>query len=280
MRKLIFLFGGLALAMNAAPVAAAPLQPTDKWHLFYQESHCAAERRFGDHMLGFQPSPLGKTTRLVVVGPGRVTRTRQLDSLIELADGGPPIKASSLVYATSKKGVRGITTVLSLADAERVYNSAWLRISTLGTGPKSKRTSPSGNPVFSGEFAIGSTNALSRELGKCLADLQRHWGMVDGKLPDPAKPAEINSKGMFRSDDYPEDAWMADQGGTTEFLLMIDENGAMLDCLIAKSSGVASIDGMGCQVIKERAKIKPALDAGGKPVKSVREFRIVWRMAD
>lgn len=279
MRNLILLLGSLALAMKAAPVAAAPLQPTDKWHLFYQESHCAAERRFGDHMLGFQPSPLGKTTRLVVIGPGRVMRTRQLDSLIELADGGPPIKASSLVYATSKKGVRGITTVLPLADAERVYNSTWLRISTLGTGPKSKRTSPSGAPVFSGEFAIGSTNALSRELGKCLADLQRHWGMVDGKLPDPAQPAEI-SRGLFSSSDYPEDAWMADQGGITEFLLMIDEKGAVLDCLIEKSSGVASIDGMGCQVIKERAKVKPALDAGGKPVKSVRKYRITWRMAD
>ena len=102
------------------PASAEPLQPTGKWHLFYQESNCSAERAFGDHMFGIQPSPLGKTMRLVIVGPGRILRTRQLDSLIELSDGGPPIKTSSLVYATSKKGMRGITTVLPLAEAERV----------------------------------------------------------------------------------------------------------------------------------------------------------------
>jgi hypothetical protein len=88
------------LVFWAVQATAAPLQPTDKWHLFYEESNCSAERRFGDYVLGFQPSPLGKTMRLVILGPGRILRTRQLDSLIELSDGGSAIKASSLVYGT------------------------------------------------------------------------------------------------------------------------------------------------------------------------------------
>lgn len=271
-----------ALALTSWPgtAPAAPLQPTDKWHLFYQESNCAAERRFGDHVLGFQPSPLGKTTRMVVIGPGRVVRTRQLDSLIALADGGPPIKTSSLVYATSRKGVRGITTILPLADAERVARSNWLRVSTLGMAPKSKRTMPSAEPYFSAEFAVGSTAALGRELGKCLADLQKHWGMVDGQLPTPAVPPQFPVKGLITSDDYPEDAITANQGGTTRYMLMIDERGKVLDCVIEQTSGVASIDGMGCQVMKERGKGKPALDAAGKPVKSVLITTIGWRIAD
>jgi len=277
------MFRALALIpLIAAPAAApaAPLEPTGKWHLFYQESTCIAERHFGDHALSFQPSPLGKTMRLVIVAPGRVTRTRQLDSLIELSDGGPPIKSSSLVYGTSRKGVRGITTILPTAEAERVSRSRWLRIATLGTSPKSKRMSPSGSPIFSGEYAIGSTTSLSRELAKCLTDLQRHWGIVDGNLPKPAKNAELSLKGIFKSDDYPEDAFNANQTGATEFLLMIDEQGRLIDCEIAKTSGVASIDGMGCQVILARAKAKPAFDAAGKPVKSIYSTAVHWRFSD
>lgn len=268
----------LALAVPFTPASAAPLQPTGKWHLFYQEAHCAAERQFGDHALGFQPSPLGKTMRVVIVGPGRIMRTRQLDSLIELSDGGPAIKTSSLVYGTSKKGQRGITTVLPLDQAERLSKSTWLRVSTLGTGPKSKRTMPAAEPFFTAEFAIGSTAALSRELGKCLADLQKHWGMINGELPKPAVPPVFPLRGLIRSEDYPEDAFNANQGGTTRYMLMIDDNGKLLDCIVQETSGVASIDQMGCQVIKERGKGKPALDAGGKPMKSIIEGRISWRI--
>lgn len=181
-------FCAACAALLSAVTLAAPMAPTDKWHLFYQESGCIAQRPFGDHTLSFQPSPLGKTTRLVIVGPGRIMRTRQLDSLIELSNSEAPIKTSSLVYGTSKKGLRGITTILSVPDSERVLKSSWLRISTLGTGPKSKRTTPVDAPIFSGEFGIGSTVALSRELGKCLSDLQTHWGMVDGNLPEPEPP--------------------------------------------------------------------------------------------
>jgi len=268
-------------ALLVSSVASAePFKPTDKWHLFYQESVCLAERQFGDHVLSFQPSPLGKTTRIVILGPGRVLRTRQLDSLIELADGGPPIKASSLVYGTTKKGTRGITTILPVAEAERLSKSNWLRISTLGTAPKSKRIVPTNEPIFQTELAIGSTAALSRELGKCLSDLQTHWGMVDGKLPSPATLPGVSLKGIFKSDDYPDDAMTADQAGSTKYLLMIDEKGSLLDCVVTQTSGVASIDGMGCQVMKERLKAKPALDAAGKPIKSIYETSVTWRISD
>ena len=269
-----------SLVSSGGQAASAPLQPTDKWHLFYEESSCSAERRFGDYVLGFQPSPLGKTMRLVILGPGRILRTRQLDSLIELSDGGSAIKASSLVYGTSKKGLRGITTVLPLAEAERVSRSNWLRMSTLGTAPKSKRTMPSAEPYFTAEFAIGSTVALSRELGKCLADLQSHWGMVDGELPNPATPPQLPLQGLIQPDDYPDDAMTANQGGTTRYMLMLDEKGSVLDCVIQETSGVASIDGMGCQVIKERAKGKPALDAAGKPIKSTYVATVTWAIVD
>ena len=200
---------------------------------------------------------------------------------MELNDGGPPIKTSSLVYGTSKKGYRGITTILPPDQAARVTKSTTLRIATLGTGPKSNRGTVSREPIMSAELAVGSTEALSRELKKCMDDLRLHWGMVNGELPKPAQNAEFSLQGLFRSSDYPRDAFYGDQAGATTFLLMIDEKGTINDCLVKQTSGVASLDAMGCQVIKERAKAKrPALDANGKPVKTIYTQTVNWLLSD
>lgn len=104
--------------------------------------------------------------------------------------------------------------------------------------------------------------------------------MVNGEFPRPAKSAEGSLQGIFRSEGYPEDAMSANQAGSTKFMLMIDERGAVIDCVIQESSGVASIDGMGCQVIKERAKFKPAHDEAGKPAKDIFVARINWQIVD
>jgi len=253
------------------------LQPTGPWHLYYLPNTCAAERPFGEHILRLEIAPIGDATPLIIVGPGRSSESRQFDSLVELSGGASPIKASSLIYGTSKKGRRGITTVLAPSDAARVSNSRWLRLRTLGIGPASKRMEPSRTPVFSAEFEIGSTVGLAKELAKCIDDLRRHWGIVNGELPKPATNAKLNLQGIFRSSDYPRDAMNADQTGGTTFLLMIDEKGSILDCLVKETSGVASLDAMGCQVIKERAKVaKPAFDAAGKPTKTVYVASINW----
>lgn len=269
----------VSLLCDAASGLAEPLKPTGPWHLYYLPSSCAAERPFGDYILGFEAPPLSDTTRFMVVGPGRSTESRQYDTLIELADGGPSIKSSSLVYGTSKKGRRGITTVLAPNDAKRMSASRWLRLSTLGTGPASKRSTPSSSPIFSAEFEVGSTVKLAEELAKCMDDLRSTWGMQDGKFPKPATEAELNLKNVFSSNDYPRDAMNADQTGSTKFLLMIDEKGAIMDCLVQETSGVASLDAMGCQVIKARGKAKPALDADGKPVKSLHETNVHWSIS-
>jgi len=261
------------------PVSAAPLLPTGPWHLYYLPSSCAAERPFGDHILGFERAPLGDTTRLIIIGPGRSTESRQLDSLIELSDGGAPIKSSSIVYGTSKKDRRGITTIVASGDAQRVSESKWLRLSTLGTEPASKRSTPSRKPIFSAEFNVGSTVALAKELTKCMDDLRRHWGMVDGELPKPAQLAAVHLRGVFRSSDYPRDAMNADQAGSTKFLLMIDESGAVIDCLVSETSKVASLDAMGCQVMRARVRAKPALDSAGKPVKSIYVQTVNWQLS-
>jgi TonB family protein len=262
----------LALGLTVQPAAAfAPAQPTDKWALFYEENVCAAQRTFGEYKVGFARAPLGKTTRWVVQGPGRAARARQYDSVISVDDGGPGIKTSSLVYPLPARGRRGITTILSTEDSQRVERSKRLQISTLGEGVQSRRSSPDGSEVFEADLALGDMSVLSREMDKCMDDLRRHWGIVDGRLPVPAKQArEVDDvRTLFTADDYPEDAITGGQSGTTIVTLLIDEKGAVIDCVVTQSSGVASIDGMVCQVMRQRAKFAPARDASGNPVKDM-----------
>jgi hypothetical protein len=71
----------------------------------------------------------------------------------------------------------------------------------------------------------------------------------------------------------------ADQAGSTKFLLMIDESGAVIDCLVSETSKVASLDAMGCQVMRARVRAKPALDSAGKPVKSIYVQTVNWQLS-
>jgi hypothetical protein len=167
----------LALAAPAAAALGAPLQPTEKWHLHYLETSCAAQRQFGEYALAFEVPPIGEAIRLVITGPGSAGETRQYDSMIEPADGRPPIRTSSLVYRRPEKGRRGLTTVLTPADAARVSSAHQLRVSTLGSGPKSNRKMPSDKPVFNADFAIGPTTALAKELSKCVDDCGSTGGL-------------------------------------------------------------------------------------------------------
>ena len=52
-----------------------------------------------------------------------------------------------------------------------------------------------------------------------------------------------------------------------QFLVLVDQTGSVAGCDVATTSGNPLLDGMGCQVIRKRARFMPALDLNGKPVR-------------
>lgn len=244
----------------AAP-PSAPLQPTGKWVMNYTPTSCEAKRRFGDVAIAIIPGPLGESTRVMLELPGTAARAKQFPATVNPGDGPGAAKATAIIFPLAKAGVRGVYSMLPNALVERMMSSGMLRIEV-------------GNPKFriavgtaSANLALGSTTALHKALDTCMADLRAQWGMVKGKLPTPAiaSYAQGDVRGIFRAEDYPEEAADRGQSGATRFLLMIGRDGGVMDCAVAESSGIASLDAMGCQVIRERAKFKPAIDANGKP---------------
>lgn len=261
----------LMLALAASPAATKPLKPTTKWQLDYTATSCAAKRAFGEHAIAIVPSPLGGSTRVIIEGPGRSTAARQFPSIIDPADGLAPVKAGSLIYPAKTKARRGIYTVVPNELVARMLGSGKVEVRAGGTLDNRLLWE---NRVASGMGAaleIGGGAALRQAIETCMADLRKHWGMIDGALPEPtiANRPKGDVSGIFRADDYPADAVAAGQGGATSFVLMIDEKGAVMDCAIKQSSGVATLDAMGCQVLRERAKFAPARDSANMPIKSI-----------
>ena len=250
--------------------AAAPLQPTSKWVVDYSASSCTARRVFGDHAMSIVPSPLGSSTRVIIEGPGRALRARQYPSMVDPADGRGAVKASSLIYPLKAKARRGIYSVLPNDLVARLLGSGKVEIRA---GRQDSRLiwADRSASAMGAALAIGGGASLAKAIETCMTDLRKHWGMVDGALPEPAIANQPTGdvRGVFRHEDYPEDAIAAEQSGTTSFTLMVDEKGAVMDCAIRQSSGIATLDAMGCQVLRERAKFIPARDLAGKPIKSI-----------
>lgn len=268
------------LVSSALPAAAAPLQPTSKWEVQYSDVACTAKRAYGDYTLAFQPSPLGRSVRYVIEGPGRADAAHQFETDLIVADGGPPIRTSSLIYPLPDKGRRGMQLILSAPESDRLQVASEFSVESdllarKKTGDRVRR-----QERMTANFDAKIGRALAKALGTCMADLRAHWGMVDGKLPEPAKPAKLTTRKLFDSGDYPAEAMANDQKGRTKFLLMIDEQGRVLDCVTDESSGVATLDTMSCQIMLQRAKFEPALDASGKPVKSIYVYSLGWQIAD
>lgn len=251
-----------ALAFQS-PASAAPLQPTGKWVMNYTPTACEAKRRFGEIGLAIIPGPLGQSTRLMVELPGKAMRARQHRASIDPEDGRGAVKATALLFPLKKPGARGLYTVLPNELVERAMASGMISI-RVGSEEMSGRVAL--NSAFT-QLALGSTGSLRKALDTCMADLRTQWGMVDGKLPKPANASQARGdvRAIFTGDDYPEDAVAAGQGGITQYLLMIGRDGSVMDCVVAQSSGIASLDAMGCQVIRERAKFTAGSGSDGKP---------------
>ena len=251
----------MVAALSAGQPAAVPLQPTGKWTMVYTPTSCEAKRRFGDVAVAIIPGALGESTRVMVEVPGKTSQARQYPAIVNPGDGGGAAKATALLFPMKAKTSRGVYMVLPNALVERILTSGRMDFEV-----GNQRVHIAANSARA-SLALGKTEPLRKALEICMADLRTQWGMVGGKLPKPAiaSYAQGDVRGIFKSEDYPEDAMDANQSGSTRFLLMVDKTGSVMDCVVAQSSGVASLDAMGCQVLRERAKFKPAIDAAGKP---------------
>ena len=96
--------------------------------------------------------------------------------------------------------------------------------------------------------------------------------------PDRISAELLNINELVSADDYPPEAQMADEQGTVDVLVKVDESGRVADCTVEGSSGSAALDVQTCRLFWLRAKFAPARNKAGKAVVSAYHRKITWRL--
>ncbi|HEX8578984.1 MAG TPA: energy transducer TonB [Allosphingosinicella sp.] len=252
------------LPLSAARSAAQ--EPSGKWVVDYGETYCTASRKYGtaDKPVTFalRPSASGKIIRLMIVRRGRVGGPHHIK--VNVDHSGVPIKATALQFPS-----RDPKLEISWINLERQALD--------GIG-KSERIAIRGGGMDE-EFALPQIGEVLAALQTCNDDLRQHWNVegVAGAASIEKHARSAKSLAAYFSDtDYPMQALMEGAGGMSRFTLLVDETGALKDCTVDETSGIASLDAQSCAVLMERAKFTAALDSAGKPVRSVVYSAVRW----
>ncbi|HEX6742268.1 MAG TPA: energy transducer TonB [Sphingomicrobium sp.] len=259
----------ILLPAGAAPAVAEPLAPLKSWVLDYAENQCNASRTYGaaNDPIGFalRPAPNGETYELLVGRQHHGPRyAEELKGTVDFGHG--PLKAWLLHYGGKGKRIDVYAYRISAAEMAQARSAS----AVLLTAKEAQSVS----------FRLDHMGQLLSGLDKCTEDLKHYWNMGEELTGKIAVPSKGDVRTVFSDEDYPSEALMQGKEGSGRFLLLIDEKGSVAGCHVQVPSGVPILDAMGCQVIRERAKFKPALDAQGHPVRSSYFTPpINWRLA-
>ena len=263
--RLRFVFIALLANVAQSPGLAAPLQPSAKWVVDFGEAHCVAARDYQTlgnvYSLILQPSPVGDNYEVMIVRKGSGPEfAQELDATV--AFDGRAIKTFNLSYGQTKPQMRHFDIYhLSKDEMERARNASLVTFDTEHSPPIS--------------FTLASMAVLLDNLATCSEGLKSYWNYDGEKTGVIAKPAKVKLAGIFTDEDFPAEALKRHQEGTGRFLLLIDQAGKVANCNVIKSVGYPIFDAKSCAIIAERGKFQPALDAKGKPVRSMFESQTI-----
>jgi len=253
----------LAAAASIAPLPAdAPLKPAGKWNVDWADTHCLAIQTYGDATkpatLAFKPSLNGDVVRLMITRKGPYLPAAHFAVMVG------DVKTTALGFTPKKSRVEVFWINLSRADFNRLAAGPAVRI-------KGGRLDL--------DLATTGFGAAAAAMDTCNTDLRSHWNADE---PGQARVAErskalIPPTKLIGPDDYPSQASFEGRDGSTGVSLLIDETGAIKDCVIEHASGVATLDAQTCLMIQQRGKFSAAKDAAGKAIKSRLTYRFRWQ---
>ena len=250
---------------SAMPAFAAPLQPAGKWAVNYGATQCTAQRPYGPASapvtLGIVPSVSGGTYVLQVgeqeIGP---RFAQEASGTVDFGTG--PITTAALYFGANGAKMRAHQFRIAAAQMEYARSASTVSLREAK------------GAAF--EFALADMPAVLDALRACTADLQRTWNVGAAASKDVKPIGDVRA--IFTTNDLPREAMDKQQPEKAQYQLLVDEKGAVMGCDVLVPSGSALIDTEGCQLVTERAKFKPAMDALGKAVRSVwTSPRITWR---
>ena len=284
LKPLIF----LSLVAAPAPAIAAPKAPetltrTGNWVVNYDRDAChlLAEFGTGDDLLvmrltRYQP---GDAFDLNLYGRRLVTSAPRTMATLDFGPGAKPIETEA---------VNGRSGKLPLVMLGRARLDGWR-----STGPDDDPPPlpPAQEAAVSGvtvkidrkkpfRLEFGSLAKPMAQLRTCQADLVKSWGydpVVQAGLSRPVRRAGP-AVPWLRDTDYPMGAIAMGHNGIVQFRLDVEADGRISGChVLARTSPDVFADTT-CRAVMRRAKLDPALDAQGRPVRSFFVQKVTWQV--
>ena len=273
--KTVTIFAVLAQALmmpaTALADASAPLAPTGKWIIGYNDADCLLTHDFGTEKpftsVGLKPSPFGDHVEVVALTKGSGKSNRAAKVKLVLEPSGLTVEKESSVFAVPDKGLM-LTTIYADADvATELLNSTGVTISAAGAPSITVR-------LPNMKAAIGA-------LRTCQNDLMKGWGIDPTEIDRIVEPPKGGSPAdWLTSDDYPADALADHKQGTSTIVWVVGLDGRVANCKVVKSAGTPSLDEAACRAISRRAHYKPAIGKDGKPIVAHQMRDIRWQLPD
>lgn len=263
-----FIAAAACLAVSiGSPASSAPLQPTEKWHVFFDETQCLAQRNYGSekrplYLILKQPA-LGDVVQVAVATGRGSTQPTEFDGTLAF-DRQPARKASFLIFEPRGERLRVYSANVPIPEMEVARTASTMRVTVQG---------------LEETFALANMGDLMSIMKSCAADLAKYWNIdkatAEAKL---ASRARGSLQGVLSPDDYPTAALMNGKTGRVRVALLVNESGKVADCSVVETSNVAVLDAQACIAIKERAKFTPAVGKDGKPARDGFIQAINWQL--
>ena len=263
------IFAAITILWGPAPAAAAPspppiLMPTGPWNVEFAEKMCHLSRPYskdGQIALVLKPSMVGNNLEIIVIKGTTSSGAYKFGKAVLAIAGNSVIDdAHFTAYSTAK------ARLMRIQVTEGKFAISTVR------GTLSIDAKPEGHYVFN---LPGIERALPI-LSQCVDQLRTVYKVEAKALANIVAMPEGSAAGIFSANDYPSEALSAGRFGTVGVLAWIESNGRVSTCEIIESSGGPTLEQATCNILKRRARLRPAKDVSGKAVRAPIFTRVRW----
>ncbi|MCJ8191860.1 hypothetical protein [Sphingomicrobium aestuariivivum] len=263
-----FLMGAAALASLSSPVPASAQvhQPSTRWQVDFGAEGCVALRDFAGadrtYHLVVKPNLIGQRYEIALIENGWRGETQSREGTLRFD--GAEQEVPALRYADKENG-RVVTSwfaddLTDLADTERL------------------------DLQFAGQrmaLALTQTAMVVEALESCRVQLADYYNMDESKLAEGPKGDSM----VFHARNYPKFLGLDGEEGIIRAMLLLDDEGSVVDCSLLSFAGDAIFMAHSCGMLHELARFEPAIGLDGKPTRSVHvtpaiHWRIVGNKSD
>lgn len=268
-----------ATSVSAQAQSSAPLQlrPTDSWTADFADESCALRRSFSDGTttVVFELGQYAPGSWLQVAVASATLDPRRRAPHTGFLPGDGAIEAKFYRPFTSEGGLTGFAvddTMLVGDDLERARaDEDFIWPADARDKREQAITGYSVSQAFRDDLVLltGPLHEPMKVMRTCLDDLLTRWGLDAAAHRTLSRRAGVDfDTAWFRRMAQMQGTLLDNRAGTVLARLLVDEAGKVTGCRLLNLPPDTDDAIEFCGEMEQRAQLRPALDSGGRPIKS------------